>query len=134
MATPVRIPARAARAAFGLDVPVERRGRFAVSAKPDRTIDGRVFDSKKEASRYAELKQLQRAGEIECLELQPTWVVEINGQRLCRYSCDFGYLDKRRGPVLEEVKSTGTTRDAAYKLRRRAAELAFGLKIAEIIR
>ena len=108
--------------------------RFAVAPKAARTLDGVVFDSKKEASRYAELKLLQRAGQISELQLQPSWVVEINGQRLCRYSCDFSYLDKERGFVLEEVKSSGSVKDAAYKLRRRAAELAYGIKIVEVIR
>ncbi len=124
------------RGSFGLDgFTVERRGRFAVSAKPDRSVDGIVFDSKKESIRYAELKLLERAGLIECLELQPSWDVYINGQKLCRYSCDFGYLDKSKGrPVLEEIKSSGSAKDTAYRLRRRAAELAHGIKITEIVR
>lgn len=130
-----RMKSTPTRAAFGLDIPVERKGRFAVSAKPDRTLDGIVFDSKKEAARYAELKQAQRAGLIECLELQPSWDVFINGSKLCRYSADFSYLDKRTGrPVIEDVKSGGTAKDAAYRLRKKAAELAHSIKITEIVR
>ena len=37
------------------------------------TIDGIAFDSKAEARRYAELKLLERAGEIKDLELQPKY-------------------------------------------------------------
>ena len=123
------------RGTFGLDgVVTERRGRFAVSAKPDRTVDGTLFDSKKEATRYAELKLLQRAGEIECLEIQPSWNIEINGKHYCRYSADFSYIDKRRGSIIEEVKSTGTAKDAAYRLRRKAAELAHGIVVTEVLR
>ena len=126
---------RQSRPAFGLDVPVERKGRFAVSAKEDRTIGGRVFDSKKEATRYAELKNLERAGLIECVELQPTWNVEIAGRHYCKYTCDFSYVNSDTGlPVLEEVKSSGSAKDDAYKLRRKAAELMHGLKITEVIR
>lgn len=33
-------------------------------------VDGIIFDSKKEANRYRELKLLERAGEICCLRLQ----------------------------------------------------------------
>ncbi len=33
-------------------------------------VDGIIFDSKKEANRYRELKMLERAGEICCLRLQ----------------------------------------------------------------
>ena len=135
MRKPWHTVGKAPRGAFGLDkVPTERRGRFAVASKPERTIDGITFDSKKESTRYAELKLLEKAGEIECLEIQPFWDVYINGQKLCRYSADFSYLDKKRGPVLEEVKSTGTAKDAAYRLRRKAAELAYGLQISEVVR
>lgn len=128
-------PKRGPRGAFGLDNPfaTERKGRFAVSAKIDRTIDGVLFDSKIEAKRYAELKIRERLGEIECLELQPTWKVEINGKPFCRYSCDFSYLDRKRGAILEEVKSSGTSKDAAYRLRRKAAELAHGIVITEVV-
>jgi len=126
---------RQSRPAFGLDVPVERKGRFAVSAKEDRTVNNRVFDSKKEATRYAELKNLERAGLIECLELQPSWDVFINGQKLCRYSADFSFLDKKTGrPVVEDTKSSGTAKDAAYRLRKRAAELAHGITVREVLR
>lgn len=123
------------RQSFGLDkFTVERRGRFAVSAKPDRTIDGVLFDSKKEATRYAELKLLERAGLIECLEVQPSWNVEINGKHYCRFTADFTYIDKRLGAVIEDVKSTGTAKDAAYRLRRKAAELAHGIRVTEVVR
>ena len=126
---------RQSRPAFGLDVPVERKGRFAVSAKEDRTVNNRVFDSKKEATRYAELKNMERAGLIECLELQPSWDVFINGQKLCRYSADFSFLDKKTGrPVVEDTKSSGTAKDAAYRLRKRAAELAHGITVREVLR
>ena len=125
---------RAPRGAFGLDIPVERKGRFAVATKEARTIDGRTFDSKKEATRYAELKVLERAGLIECLEFQPSWDVFINGIKLCRYSADFSYLCKKTGrPVIEDVKSRGgTDSDAYFKLRKRAAELAHGIQIMTV--
>ena len=113
----------------------ERKGRFPVAAKIDRTIDGLTFDSKKEAIRYAELKLFERAGLIELLETQPSWIVAINGHRLCRYTADFMYLDVKTGlTVIEETKSSGTAKDAAYRIRKRAAELAHGIKIVEIIR
>ena len=110
-----------ARGSFGLDgFTVERRGRFAVSAKPDRSVDGIVFDSKKESIRYAELKLLERAGLIECLELQPSWDVYINGQKLCKYTADFCYFDKKLGSIVEDVKSRGgTEKDPSFRLRKR---------------
>ena len=38
-------------------------------------VDGILFDSKKEAKRYAELKFLEKAGEISNLVLQPLFVL-----------------------------------------------------------
>lgn len=128
-----RFAAKRGRGSFGLDVPVERKGRFGVVKKDHRTIDGRVFDSGKEAVRFAELKNAQRAGLIECLECQPSWDVFLNGSKLCSYSADFSYIDTASGrPVIEDVKSSGTVADAAYRLRKRAAELAHGIKITEV--
>jgi hypothetical protein len=107
--------------------------RFAVAPKADRTMDGIVFDSKKEATRYAELKLLQRAGKIESVEIQPSWKVEINGKHFCRFTADFAYRDGF-SLVIEDVKSTGTAKDAAYRLRKKAAELAYGIHVTEVIR
>lgn len=129
----IKFAAKKARGSFGLDVPVERRGRFAVVKKDKRTVDGIVFDSGKEAKRYADLKNLQRAGLIECLERQPSWLVTINGQPYCRYSADFAYIDKATGkPVIEDTKSSGTAKDDAYRLRKKAAELAHNIVVTEV--
>ncbi|MDR3464184.1 MAG: DUF1064 domain-containing protein [Beijerinckiaceae bacterium] len=111
-----------------------KRGRFAVADKYARTIDGIVFDSEKEAVRYGELRLLERDGQISGLDLQPTFVVEINGKRLCRFKADFAYRCPQRGRVIEDVKSSGTAKDPAYRLRKKAAELAHGIKVTEIIR
>lgn len=115
-----------------LDVP--RRGRFPVSEKSARTTAGIVFDSKGEAARYTQLKLLERAGLVSDVQVQPSWDVMIEGQKFCTYTADFSYLCKERGrPVIEDVKSSGTQKDAAYRLRKRAAELAFGIKIDEVL-
>ncbi len=66
------------------------------------TEDGHVFDSRKEHSRYCELKILQRAGMITDLEVHPSWTFQHpdgrwlvirsqgfpNGRRV-KYSADF---------------------------------------------
>ena len=108
--------------------------RFQVSPKAARTIDGITFDSRREATRYADLKILQRAGVIGKIELQPSFQVAINGSLFCRYTADFSYYCKETDRVvIEDVKSTGTARDAAYRLRKKAAELAYRIKITEVI-
>ena len=107
--------------------------RFKVSPKAERTLDGITFDSKKEMMRYAELKLLQRAGEIEGLTCQPSYTLEIGGKPFCKYTADFSYI-QRNVFVIEDVKSTGTVKDSAYKLRKKAFELSMGLKVTEVIR
>lgn len=110
------------------------RGRFPVAPKEQRTVDGITFDSKREAVRYAELKLRERIGEITDLERQPEYVVQINGQALCTYRADFRYFE-RGEQIIEDVKSAdgrGTAKDTAYRLRKRAAELCFGIKVREV--
>ncbi len=93
-------------------------------------IDGFLFDSKREANRYVELKLAERAGEIENLELQPKYSVDINGKHICNYFADFRYFDKRdRKIVIEDVKGVKTD---VYKLKKRLVEALYGIIITEV--
>lgn len=116
------------------DMLCRRPGRFPVAQKADRTVDGILFDSKKEATRYAELKLLQRAGEISNLETQVAMKVFLRGQPYCTFTVDFCYREAAGKLVYEEVKSSGTAKDDAYRLRRKAAEIYHGVEITEVIR
>lgn len=75
--------------------------------------DGMMFDSKKEMQRYSELKLLETAGEISQLELQPSFEIVVNGQRICKYRADFRYIEFGR-PIVEDVKGFKTP---VYKLK-----------------
>jgi len=108
--------------------------KYKVSPKADRTFDGITFDSKGEAKRYLELKLAEKGGLIQDLQLQYGFDVYINDQKYCTYTCDFSYIDTKSGKVIyEEVKSTGSVKDAAYRLRKKAAELYHGVKITEFL-
>lgn len=99
-------------------------------------LDGRVFDSKREANRYAELILMQRAGEISELTLQPRYPIEIGGVpvrydsgRQLVYVADFEYLDNRTNEVvLEDAKGVKTQ---AYRIKR-ALMKAMGKAIVEV--
>lgn len=60
-------------------------------------IDGIRFDSKKEAMRYSELRIMERAGQIERLELQPEFELlpsfTLDGKKIrgVKYRADFSY-------------------------------------------
>ena len=93
-------------------------------------IDGIIFDSKKEAARYAELKQMEEAGLINDLVLQPRFLLQepfmCDGkkERKIEYVADFEYQENGRY-VVEDVKSPAT-RTQVYKLKRKLFLFRYG--------
>lgn len=92
------------------------------------TIDGIVFDSKKEAKRYCELKILERAKQISKLELQRPFNIEVNGAKVCKYVCDFYYLNTDGVPVIEDCKGFKT---ATYRLKKKLMRAVYEIEILE---
>lgn len=91
-------------------------------------IDGYLFDSKKEARRYQELKLLEKSRAIQDLELQPEFSIEINGQHICKYRADFRYKAEDK-TVIEDAKGFKTV---VYKLKKRMVEALYNIKIVEV--
>jgi len=93
-------------------------------------VDGRRFDSKKEAARYGELKLLQSAGHIADLACQPPFALVVNGVKVGKYIADFVYLDCATGErVYEDVKGVRT---AVYKIKAKLVLALYGITIREI--
>lgn len=103
------------------------------------TVDGRVFDSKKEAGRYQELKLLERCGKIADLECQKRYVLipaqydTVNGKRECVerevcYVADFVYT-QGRNTIVEDVKGV-KTKD--YIIKRKLMRYIHGIAITEV--
>lgn len=101
------------------------------------TVDGIEFDSKREANRYAELRLLEKAGEIRALRRQVA--VPLIGRdgplktrtgRQMKITVDFVYEDRRLGwaVVYEDAKGV-PTRD--YEVRRAVAQ-AMGIEVVEV--
>lgn len=89
-------------------------------------VDGITFHSAAEARRYGQLKLLERAGHIRQIELQPVYVVEIGGVRICKVILDFRYLEFGM-PVVEDVKGRDTP---VSRLKRKLVEAAYpGTKV-----
>lgn len=102
--------------------------KYKVSPKSERTWNGIVFDSKAEMMRYIDLINLQKAGVIKNLQIQPEFPVYISGQLYCTYTADFQYFNNDvQQWVTEDVKSQGTMLETAFKLRKKAAELYHGI-------
>lgn len=80
-------------------------------------IDGIRFASKREAYRYAELKDMAKRGEIETLLLQPRYPLTVNGMHVCTYVADFAYQDNSTGRVVTEDAKGVRTRDFINKAK-----------------
>lgn len=115
-------------------------------------VDGIVFDSKKEAARYQELKLLQKTGKINNLQLQVPFVLipsqyeyhteytktgkpkEVKKQieRKVKYIADFVY-NQDGETIVEDVK--GYREKGAYSLfviKRKLMLQVHGIKVREI--
>jgi hypothetical protein len=94
-------------------------------------VDNIVFDSKKEAGRYIELKLMQQAGQITDLHLQQVFNLDVNGITVGHYIADFTYRHKEwPGLIVEDVKSPAT-RTALYQLKKKIFQAQYGITITE---
>lgn len=101
--------------------------KFGVAPKAQRTVDGITFDSKKEMTRYLDLKAMERAGVITNLALQTRFPLIVNGTKICTYVSDFDY-DENGEYVVEDVKGVKTS---VYRLKKKLFELQYRMKIKE---
>lgn len=113
------------------------------------TVNGQVFDSKKEAKRYQELLLLERAGAIQNLQTQVKYVLipaqyetferyGQKGQRLkdgqkcvekeCAYIADFVYCENGK-KIVEDTKGFRTS---DYKIKRKLMLHVHGIRIKEV--
>lgn len=100
-------------------------------------IDGMVFDSKKEAERYSELKLMERAGLIEDLRRQVKFELipaQREGgklkERAASYVADFVYRDKATDKTVVEDTKGMRTRD--YILKRKLMLYRYKIGIKEV--
>lgn len=115
-------------------------GRKFAPAKPKRpkyrnvktVVDGITFASKREASRYNELRLMEKAGKITNLKLQERYRLTIHGHHICDYLSDFVYTDLRtREIVVEDVKSPAT-RTPVYIVKKKLMLALYGIEIVEV--
>ena len=107
-------------------------------------VDGIVFHSKREAARYAELKLMEKAGQIHGLRCQfpyelsvpRIYAAGVEGLQphraptvIGKYVADFIYYGKD-GFVVEDVKGMATLPLAKWKMKHAAAQ--YGITITEV--
>ncbi len=95
------------------------------------SVNGEQFDSQREYRRYCELKLLEQAGVISCLQRQVKFqlIPPQEGERACSYKADFVYIDKNKQQVVEDVKGM-RTKD--YIIKRKLMQQVHGIRIREV--
>ena len=93
-------------------------------------VDGITFDSKWESQRYLYLKSLEKAGRVQNLELQPRFIITVNGQKICTYVADFRY-DKEDAEgnwehIVEDAKGVETPE---FKLKKKLMKAVLDIEI-----
>ncbi len=73
------------------------------------------FDSKGEAKRFVQLKLLEASGLLWNLELQPSYTLSVNGEKIATYRADFSYSTEE-GEIVEDFKGFKTP---LYKHKRK---------------
>ena len=93
-------------------------------------LDGIKFDSKRESERYAELKLLQRSGQISNIRRQVPFelVPKQDGERSVKYIADFVYEENGR-MVVEDAKGF---RPKDYIIKRKLMLWIHGIKVREV--
>lgn len=111
------------------------RGRKFGNRKTE--IDGITFDSKKEARRFAELRLMERAGEISNLQIQVPFVLIPNQrdektgkviERAVTYKADFVYNRRDGSLVVEDTKGVRTD---VYMIKRKLMLWVHRIRVEE---
>lgn len=114
-------------------------------------VDGIKFDSKKEAERYLELKELEKKGEISNLVLQEKFMLiptqcepstftktgkEKRGkviERALTYTADFSYYDSEGNYIVEDVKPSKKFLPKEYVIKRKLMLWFHNIRIKEVV-
>ena len=93
-------------------------------------LDGITFASRKESKRYQELRLLERAGEIQDLQLQTPYelIPKQSGERACKYIADFVYMENGKR-IVEDVK--GYKGNPVWIIKRKLLLFVHGIKVRE---
>ena len=91
--------------------------------------NGQVFDSKREAARYAELLLLERNGEVRNIRRQVLYELKVNAVLIAKYYADFVYELRTRGKweeIVEDVKGYPNDR---WPMKRKLMLAIFNVRV-----
>lgn len=93
--------------------------------------NGLIFDSKKEADRWDQLKLLERVGRIRNLRRKVKYRLEVNGVLICTYTPDSEYEEATPmgwAAVTEDVKGYPNDR---WPMKKRLMKACHGIDVRE---
>ena len=91
------------------------------------------FASKFEANRYGELLLLQMAGQVENIETQVKYPLDVNGVHICNYIADFRYTDANTGAVVvEDTKGDAKGVMDSFKLKQKLMCAIHDIKVKTV--
>tara|TARA_B100002019_G_scaffold285131_1_gene293724 strand:+ start:763 stop:1134 length:372 start_codon:yes stop_codon:yes gene_type:complete len=109
--------------------PKTRRSRPKYGNKKT-VVDGIKFDSKWESQRYLYLKSLEKADRVKNLELQPKFIISVNGQKICTYIADFKYDKEDKDGVWEHiVEDAKGVETPEFKLKKKLMKAVHNIDI-----
>jgi len=84
---------------------------------------GHTHDSKIEAGRCDELREMEAKGEITHLTQQPAFTIRVNDVVICKYIADFGYRMADSGlHIVADVKGMITP---VFRLKQKLVEASY---------
>lgn len=95
-------------------------------------FDGILFDSKKEAQRWGELRLMEKAGLIKDLRRQCKFelIPPYNGERAVHYIADFVYVDlESKKTIVEDAKGARTKE---FIIKRKLMNYLLHIKVKEV--
>lgn len=96
------------------------------------SVDGLVFDSKREATFYSNLKLLERARLVRNIRRQVVYALIVNEVHICNYRADFVGEEADGGvwePAVWDVKGYRTRE---YLLKKKLMKAVYGIDIREV--
>lgn len=95
-------------------------------------VDGITFDSRKEASRYRQLRLLEKAKAIQDLQIQVKFplIKKSKYGREIVYKADFVYYEDGH-MIVEDTKSAITKKNPVYRLKKRLMAEIYGIVLRE---
>lgn len=103
--------------------------KYCISLTGCNSRDFFYFASHAEATRYAELRLLEKFKKIANLKCQPTFPIKINGIHVRDYRADFSYKQNGGQQVIEDVKGKKAYMTDLSKLKIDIVQALYGIEI-----